>query len=531
MNDRLMTRSSSRNKLTEHQFSCFRKFCVKLGIGWRFLRIRLNSELKFWWPWNIEFLKDEVAGDSHLLIFPGMMRLAGEHCSIIRRKDPEMYMHTGCHGRGDRGSNLAQVLVRMTAKNCFETDDQQLRFQAEQEFVQCLGDPNYLNFLAQRGYFKEKDQQRLRFQIELEFVQCLGNPNYLHFLAQCGYFKDKAFINYLRYLQYWKEPEYSRFLKYPMCLYFLDLLQYEHFRREIVNTHSAKFINDQEILFWQHYARKRTMYLTQIEPKLKQANTNNYRGSEPSFAWKDSGKSSRKNHPELDSNFDIPVLSSLAQHETNALANCHRCSPGSDSEVSEKLFSSGSSDEYEPSCSEDSSDEDSSDPLFPHRPNDTPMIINDNGTETINETKRGKKRTRNINNWKKITEIENDTSFCFFWHEGLGHRGVNEIATGVYKYIEELSKNKPGQEIVFYSNNCGGQQKNSADIIGSEIPCNLMALLHTMPTRQHYRDDYSFVGDMLAAPSINTPISVRRAGSHVVCSPPSTKLPMPLKHR
>ncbi|CAG2063643.1 unnamed protein product, partial [Timema podura] len=167
------------------------------------------------------------------------------------------------------------VLVRMTAKNCFETDDQQLRFQAEQEFVQCLGDPNYLNFLAQRGYFKEKDQQRLRFQIELEFVQCLGNPNYLHFLAQCGYFKDKAFINYLRYLQYWKEPEYSRFLKYPMCLYFLDLLQYEHFRREIVNTHSAKFINDQEILFWQHYARKRTMYLTQIEPKLKQANTNN----------------------------------------------------------------------------------------------------------------------------------------------------------------------------------------------------------------------------------------------------------------
>nr|CAD7597030.1 unnamed protein product [Timema genevievae] len=70
----------------------------------------------------------------------------------------------------------------MTAKNCFETDDQQLRFQAEQEFVQCLGDPNYLNFLAQRGYFKEKDQQRLRFQIELEFVQCLGFGSYSTYL-------------------------------------------------------------------------------------------------------------------------------------------------------------------------------------------------------------------------------------------------------------------------------------------------------------------------------------------------------------
>ncbi|VCW67194.1 unnamed protein product, partial [Gulo gulo] len=35
---------------------------------------------------------------------------------------------------------------------------------------------------------------RLRFQLELEFVQCLANPNYLNFLAQRGYFKDKAFV-------------------------------------------------------------------------------------------------------------------------------------------------------------------------------------------------------------------------------------------------------------------------------------------------------------------------------------------------
>lgn len=32
-------------------------------------------------------------------------------------------------------------------------------------------------------------------------------------LAQRGYFKDQAFINYLKYLQYWKEPEYAKFLK------------------------------------------------------------------------------------------------------------------------------------------------------------------------------------------------------------------------------------------------------------------------------------------------------------------------------
>ncbi|XP_028643097.1 mediator of RNA polymerase II transcription subunit 31 isoform X2 [Grammomys surdaster] len=59
---------------------------------------------------------------------------------------------------------------------------------------------------------------RLRFQLELEFVQCLANPNYLNFLAQRGYFKDKAFVNYLKYLLYWKEPEYAKYLK--NCIYF-----------------------------------------------------------------------------------------------------------------------------------------------------------------------------------------------------------------------------------------------------------------------------------------------------------------------
>ena len=82
----------------------------------------------------------------------------------------------------------------------------------------------------------QQEKERLRFQTELEFVQCLGNPNYLNFLAQRGYFKDSNFINYLKYLQYWKEPPYVKFVKYPVCLHFLELLQHETFRKEIVNT-------------------------------------------------------------------------------------------------------------------------------------------------------------------------------------------------------------------------------------------------------------------------------------------------------
>lgn len=103
-----------------------------------------------------------------------------------------------------------------------------------------------------------EDQLKLRFQVELEFVQCLANPNYLNFLAQRDYFKDPALINYLEYLQYWKKPEYARYLKYPMCLYFLDLLQYPEFRKELANAKCAKFIEDQQLLHWQHYIRKRS---------------------------------------------------------------------------------------------------------------------------------------------------------------------------------------------------------------------------------------------------------------------------------
>ncbi|XP_076670292.1 mediator complex subunit 31 isoform X3 [Andrena cerasifolii] len=65
------------------------------------------------------------------------------------------------------------------------------------------------SFIGMNGGPETDDQQRLRFQVELEFVQCLANPNYLNFLAQRGYFKDATFVNYLKYLLYWKEPERS----------------------------------------------------------------------------------------------------------------------------------------------------------------------------------------------------------------------------------------------------------------------------------------------------------------------------------
>ncbi|XP_019856081.1 PREDICTED: mediator of RNA polymerase II transcription subunit 31-like [Amphimedon queenslandica] len=99
-----------------------------------------------------------------------------------------------------------------------------------------------------------------RFELELEFVQSLANPQYLTFLGQRGYFKEKTFVNYLKYLQYWKTKEYSHFLKYPQCLHFLDLLQSEHFRRELSNAQCSKFIEEQQLLHWHLYTKKRMQH-------------------------------------------------------------------------------------------------------------------------------------------------------------------------------------------------------------------------------------------------------------------------------
>ncbi|CAG2061705.1 unnamed protein product, partial [Timema podura] len=49
-----------------------------------------------------------------------------------------------------------------------------------------------------------------------------------------------------------------------------------------------------------------------------------FRGSEPAFVWRESAKSLGENHPSSlnrDLNLNLPVLGSLAQYESSALAN------------------------------------------------------------------------------------------------------------------------------------------------------------------------------------------------------------------
>ncbi|KAJ3390208.1 Mediator of RNA polymerase II transcription subunit 31 [Lobulomyces angularis] len=99
---------------------------------------------------------------------------------------------------------------------------------------------------------ESEERSRLRFQLELEFVQCLANPLYLQFLAQQQYFNSKPFLNYLNYLKYWQRKEYSTFIVYPICLEILDLLQNPSFREATASSEIATFIHHKEFFHWQH---------------------------------------------------------------------------------------------------------------------------------------------------------------------------------------------------------------------------------------------------------------------------------------
>jgi mediator of RNA polymerase II transcription subunit 31 len=94
-----------------------------------------------------------------------------------------------------------------------------------------------------------------RFTLELEFVLSLSNPYYLSHLAlnypqllnppkdprpSSAPLKPESdaskFASYLSYLyNYWRKPDYARFLTHPgATLRNLELLQQEQFRRDII---------------------------------------------------------------------------------------------------------------------------------------------------------------------------------------------------------------------------------------------------------------------------------------------------------
>ncbi|KAK4477650.1 hypothetical protein RD792_016895 [Penstemon davidsonii] len=114
---------------------------------------------------------------------------------------------------------------------------------------------------SSKNVYKDPDDGRQRFLLELEFIQCLSNPTYIHYLAQNRYFEDEAFIGYLKYLQYWQRPEYIKFIMYPHCLFFLELLQNPNFRNAMAHPANKELAHRQQFYFWKNYRNNRLKHI------------------------------------------------------------------------------------------------------------------------------------------------------------------------------------------------------------------------------------------------------------------------------
>lgn len=70
-------------------------------------------------------------------------------------------------------------------------------------------------------------------------------------LAQNEYFDSEDFVSYLKYLLYWKKPEYAKFIVFPHALYFLHLLQEARFREALKKNDYYLMLHRQQGYHWQ----------------------------------------------------------------------------------------------------------------------------------------------------------------------------------------------------------------------------------------------------------------------------------------
>eukprot|EP00915_Cephaloidophora_sp_WS-2016_P006565 GHVH01008854.1.p1 GENE.GHVH01008854.1~~GHVH01008854.1.p1 ORF type:complete len:156 (+),score=14.97 GHVH01008854.1:72-539(+) len=100
------------------------------------------------------------------------------------------------------------------------------------------------------------DPQTLRFVAELEFIQSLANPEYLSFLAKGGYLNEPAFLRFLKYLDYWRRPEYVEHIIFPHSLRMLTALHDQDFRNKLSTHEGLMALKIQQANSWLCYRRQ-----------------------------------------------------------------------------------------------------------------------------------------------------------------------------------------------------------------------------------------------------------------------------------
>lgn len=93
-----------------------------------------------------------------------------------------------------------------------------------------------------------------------------------------------------------------------------------------------------------------------------------------------------------------------------------------------------------------------------------------------------------------VCELKTDFTKCFFWNEVEAQKGANEIGTCVFKYLQEKSAStSENLKIIFYSDNCCGQQKNqfvfSMYIYAIKNLSNIESITHKFLIKGHTQNE------------------------------------------
>lgn len=75
-------------------------------------------------------------------------------------------------------------------------------------------------------------------------------------MAQTGHLDDPKFLNYLKYLEYWRQPDYAKRLVYPDCLHILTLLKSAEFRSQITKFEVGSVIYNDMVKRWKEPLEK-----------------------------------------------------------------------------------------------------------------------------------------------------------------------------------------------------------------------------------------------------------------------------------
>lgn len=90
-----------------------------------------------------------------------------------------------------------------------------------------------------------------------------------------------------------------------------------------------------------------------------------------------------------------------------------------------------------------------------------------------------------------IYDLKSNECECFVWDESNGHRGVNELGTCIKQYLERKAASSD-TDIIFYSDNCAGQQKNKFMIalyLYAVTHLNIRSITHKYLIKGHTQNE------------------------------------------